>query len=320
MTALTAYLSSTTATTVTTAKTLLATAPASSTSVTNKTGKSASGWGVLHTIAYSTAFAAAASEPAFGDVNGAILDDTSLEGQTIAAGSWSCSMHFSSSSGTLTGVIYVRVGKRSSAGVYTEIVNMAAASTGFTSAGQTVTASGTGAATAFAVGDKLYMQIDLQITANTSSSATATTSVFENGGALESVVTPGYAATLSQTGVYRMSLAAGHTPATRTSHSLNVRARTTSGAGTIRMALYEGATNRSGDLESSALTTSLANYTLPISDANAASITDYSNLEIRLWGYAAAGGAIVFEVDQVWLEAPDSAAGIPDVAMGLTVT
>jgi hypothetical protein len=72
----------------------------------------------------------------------------------------------------------------------------------------------------------------------------------------------------------------------------------------MRAALYEGSTNRSGDLESTALSTSLANYTLSISDASAANITDYQNLSIRFWGYAAGGGSIVFEVDQLYLEVP----------------
>lgn len=241
MAALTVYLSSTTASTVATAKKLVTTAPASSTSVTNKTAKVASGWGVLHTIAYSTTFAGAASEPAFGDVNGAILDDTSLEGLTIGSGTWSCSMRFSSSSGTLTGVIHIRMGKRSSSGVYTEIVNMACPSTGFTSAGQTVTATGTGAATDFTVGDKLYMQIDLQITSNTSSSNTATTSVFENGGAVESVATPGTsvtpatvtgAAALSATGT--LTAAGAHTglgAATLTAAATMTAAGTVTSAG-----------------------------------------------------------------------------------------
>jgi hypothetical protein len=107
-----------------------------------------------------------------------------------------------------------------------------------------------------------------------------------------------------QTNVARMSLAGASTPATRTSHSLKVRARVTALTGTIRIALYEGSNNRSGDLETSALTTSLADYTVAIPDANAANITSYDDLEVRVWGYSANGDAAVFEVDQVWLEIP----------------
>lgn len=124
----------------------------------------------------------------------------------------------------------------------------------------------------------------------------------------------------TQTGVAQLSLASGSTPATRTLHSIKVRARVSSGGGTIRAALYEGSTNRSGDLESSALTGTLANYTLSIPDANAANITDYSNLEIRLWGYAADGLATTFEVDQVWLEIPAASGGTTSVSKDLSVS
>lgn len=111
----------------------------------------------------------------------------------------------------------------------------------------------------------------------------------------------------TQTAVARISLGPGNFPATRTSHSIQIRARTTAGAGTIRAALYEGATNRSGDLESGALTNSLADYTLAIPDVNAANITDYSDLELRIWGYAVGGGAIVFEVAKAVVVIPNAA-------------
>jgi len=137
---------------------------------------------------------------------------------------------------------------------------------------------------------------------------TATNAVRGNGLATVIAVRPAAPPPPTSTSVAEVGLDNGTgTPATQTSHSIKVRARTTSGAGTLKAALYEGTTNRSGDLESSALTTSLADYTLAISDANAANITDYTNLSIRLWGYAAGGGSIAFEVDQVWLEAPAAA-------------
>lgn len=86
----------------------------------------------------------------------------------------------------------------------------------------------------------------------------------------------------TSTNVARVSLGTGATPSATTGHNIVVRARTTTGInGTIRAALYEGANNRSTDLESSKLTNTLAYYTLPISSGNAANITDYSDLEIR---------------------------------------
>ena len=114
-----------------------------------------------------------------------------------------------------------------------------------------------------------------------------------------------------QTTVARISLAAGGTPPTRTLHAIKVRARVTGGNGTIRAALYEGATNRSGDLESSALDGTLTVYALAIPDANAANITSYSDLEVRFWGYAGDGSAATFEIDQLWLETPEVTAPPP---------
>ncbi len=110
------------------------------------------------------------------------------------------------------------------------------------------------------------------------------------------------AVTSKQTSVAEISLASHGTPSERTNHTIKVRARTTTGStGKIRAALYEGSTNRSGNLESTALTTTLADYTLAISGANAATITDYSNLSIRIWGYDSAGNALVFEVAKLSL-------------------
>ena len=108
------------------------------------------------------------------------------------------------------------------------------------------------------------------------------------------------------TSVARVSLAAGSTPDTRTAHSIKVRARKASGSGTVLLsaALYEGSTNRSGDLVTSALTTSLADYTLAIPDASAANITDYSDLELRFWANCATGDTVAVEVARIALSTP----------------
>lgn len=108
-----------------------------------------------------------------------------------------------------------------------------------------------------------------------------------------------------QTAIAEISLASHGNPSVRTNHSIKIRARTTSGSGgIIKAALYEGAVNRSGDLFSAPLSNSLANYTLPIPDVAAASITDYSNLSIRFWGYDVGGNPLVFEIADIYLELP----------------
>lgn len=110
----------------------------------------------------------------------------------------------------------------------------------------------------------------------------------------------------TQTLVARISLTGGKNPITRTEHKLCFRARKTSGSEPVHLwaALYEGSTNRSGDLVSGDLTTDLALYVLPISDAGAASISSYSNLELRFWGESPQGSTASVEVADAWLELP----------------
>lgn len=118
----------------------------------------------------------------------------------------------------------------------------------------------------------------------------------------------------------KISLASSGTPDPQTSHSIKVRARVQAGAGTLWVALYEGASNRSGDL-SQALTTSLANYELAISDANAANITSYSNLDLWIWGVDDGSGR-VFEIDYIALRTPVASAPppeIPDLVMAAPI-
>lgn len=123
----------------------------------------------------------------------------------------------------------------------------------------------------------------------------------------------------TSTATAEISLESYGEPSARTNHSIKVRARTTSGStGVIIAALYEGATNRSGDLTSAALTNSLADYTLAIPDTSAANITDYSNLSIRFWGYDSAGNALVFEVSEIYLELPEATG--PSTFYGVTST
>lgn len=169
------FLSTTSATTVTTAMELITTA-GGALGESTKVGKS-TGWGVLWSHGNGSAWAAGASEPAFGDVHGWLLDDTSLEGMKIQAGSWSVSMAGHVSGGTITATPVVRMGVRSSAGVFTEIAKATLASTSFGTTNVTVTGSATQAADqSFSVGDKLYVQLELDITANSTGSTTATVS------------------------------------------------------------------------------------------------------------------------------------------------
>jgi hypothetical protein len=95
-------------------------------------------------------------------------------------------------------------------------------------------------------------------------------------------------------------------PATQTEHKIKARARLVSGGGELNVALYEGGTNRSGDI-SLTLANSFTEHTFNIPDVNAANITDYSNLSIRFWGDSDLASAGNLEIDQQWLEIPGGA-------------
>ena len=96
-------------------------------------------------------------------------------------------------------------------------------------------------------------------------------------------------------------------------HAIKVRARKTNAAhqGKIRARLYEAGTPRTPEIESNELTSSFADYTLAVADSDAATITSYADLEIRLYGYSASGFATVFEVSQLYLEVPAGIASGP---------
>lgn len=122
----------------------------------------------------------------------------------------------------------------------------------------------------------------------------------------------------SNTSIAQLSMQPAATPATRTNHTIVIRARVPSGPGTglIRAALYESGINRSGDLSTSPLTTSFVDYNLSIPDANAAFITGYTNLEVRLYGVSFISTPVVFEVSEVKLVIPTPTSSTAFIAAG----
>ena len=108
------------------------------------------------------------------------------------------------------------------------------------------------------------------------------------------------------TSIMRISLEPATAPSLQVDHSIWVRARVTDADeyGTIRATLYQGATPIGSELETPALSVSFADYQLEIADVDAATISDYSNLEVRLQGWADEGDTTTFEVSEVWLAIP----------------
>lgn len=151
------------------------TASGSSVNKSNKVAKN-SGWGTLWSQGNTGAWAGGASETAFGDVHGWILDDTSLEGMTIKAGTWtSVSVKLAASASGITATPILRIGVRHSDGTFTEIASCNYGSRTLPTTAATITGTATQATDQpFVVGDKLYVQLDLDITSNAGGSNTAT--------------------------------------------------------------------------------------------------------------------------------------------------
>lgn len=130
--------------------------------------------------------------------HGFLLDSTLLEGHTIPAGNWTASLRHKITSGSITADLYVRAYKRSSGGVYTLIGTMSLT-------GQTITGTVTTytfapqafAAMAFSTGDKLYLDVWADVTANSVGSSTlnmhlAQSSTSNGVAGYTQLVTPGY--------------------------------------------------------------------------------------------------------------------------------
>ncbi|MDE2312266.1 MAG: DUF2341 domain-containing protein [Patescibacteria group bacterium] len=192
-TALTAYQTNTSATTLSNASQLSSSAPASEVStITVKVGKS-TGWDTLPSKGTTNNWAAGASEPSqLG--TGFLWDVTTLEGQQIVAGNWTPKVKLKVSAGSVVADIHVRASVyHSSNGTYTTIIDAV-------STGKTINTTATvytlpataGALTDFTTGDKIYQDVILNITSNSTGSSTAKFTIYENGGANESLATPGY--------------------------------------------------------------------------------------------------------------------------------
>lgn len=163
----------------------------------------ATGYGVL----YPNGASAWASGTGLGAANGRgwFLDTAILDGQTIQAGTWSAAITLRAvqsgvGAGTLTSDIIVRV-SRYSGGTYTTIATL-------TLAGQTISATATTfsvsassvPSAAFATGERLFIDIWLNITANTNGSTSqavrvqriSTDTTGYSGDPAAAITTPGF--------------------------------------------------------------------------------------------------------------------------------
>ncbi len=177
MTALTVGFASAASTTVSTADQLYVVAGVSTPGfpfVFNFSG-GATGYGQLWAQGNAGGWLAAGSIGS-QDGHGFLLENSvlNLEGQTLAAGNWTPTIRLTSMTsssapgGTITADIIVRISKRSSGGTYTTIATSTLTGASLTSTATSFNLpAASGAATAFATGDKLYIDVWLNITAST---------------------------------------------------------------------------------------------------------------------------------------------------------
>jgi hypothetical protein len=196
---LTVYGTNSTTSTLSTANKLVTSTGGGSTFTTTKVGTS-TGWGELYSQGNTSVWAAGG---AIGSPSGHgfLWDVTTLEGQTILAGNWTPVVQLLTSIGSITADIHVRAYKYNG-GAYTSIGDMSKTGQSITTGTTTYTFSASSlSAVSFSTGDKLYVDVWLNITANSTGSGSAT--VFLNmassstqGVASEMQVgTPGYATT-----------------------------------------------------------------------------------------------------------------------------
>lgn len=206
MTALTLYNTNTSSSTLaTTAKTLLEnpTTASNATNLNTNLTSGTTGWVEMWSFGNGSAQSGAGSEPS-PTGHGWIDDNTTLEGNHFASGTWTWKVEMeTTTSGTFTCDIHCRAYQRSSGGTYTLIAEGTATSQTIVTASYTtftVTASGASASNTFATGDKFYTDLILNITTNSTTGnvrvhmAGSTTVGYVNGAATVAITTPGYLA------------------------------------------------------------------------------------------------------------------------------
>src|SRR6266568_4634402 len=199
VTPLTVYGTHTAAATIATANTLMTSTGAGADLTKTTLIGTASGYGTLRSQGNAGAWPAAGSLPAFNGF-GWLWDVTTLEGNTLVGGNFTPSFRLFDTTGLTTVDLYFRVAKVN-AGVYTQIGST------FVKSGVVITAVSTIITmtavslptTGFSTGDKLYIQLDANITTPNGNGVTTVTVVMSNSSTLGQansvqLITQGYTA------------------------------------------------------------------------------------------------------------------------------
>jgi len=128
-----------------------------------------------------------------------------MEGEALQLGSYTPSLKLRTNSGSITADLHFRVYKRSSAGVYTPIVDAIDSAQTITSSYTTYSmpAANSSSSVSFSTGDKIYADLLVNINAN-STGAGGQILVDLNGGSPESIATPVTSLCWHRTGALRL--------------------------------------------------------------------------------------------------------------------
>lgn len=198
------FLTSTNDTLLTTANQLSGTEPSSETYNQTHIVSGDTGWGEVFAQGSTTdQWAGGVTTEPSPSGNGFLWDTTELEGRTIIAGNWIGIVKLKTSSGSVSCVPHMRAYKRSSGGSYTLIAEC------YTSSTQSIsTISGfitfpavSASAVTFATGDKLYVDILLDVSSTTASEVR----LYQNGGFDGAFFFPSFITTQTQTGKSRIT-------------------------------------------------------------------------------------------------------------------
>lgn len=112
-----------------------------------------------------------------------------------------------------------------------------------------------------------------------------------------------YVYTTANGAYFTVGLAApANIPTSDTGHIINVRGKYSGSLRTREVALYQGTTQIA--VFTWSMTTSYANYTFELTEAQAANITDYSALRLRVRQTSYGAGDYIY-VSQLYFEIPD---------------
>ncbi|MDX6211975.1 MAG: hypothetical protein QOF82_1062, partial [Frankiales bacterium] len=190
---LTLYFTDTTTPALSGARKMVPVEPAAETSHQNVFG-TATGWGSVWPGGNGTAWSAAGSEPAV-NTHGFLYDATELAGVTLLAGSYAPSLKVKVASNGVSASFTTRVWLRHSDGTFALLAKYDSGTVTLTTTPRTIAAWSEVQAqtdTTTATGDRLFLDLAADIVTNTAGSATNAFTMSLNGGAAESLVTPGY--------------------------------------------------------------------------------------------------------------------------------